>query len=175
MAQSPKLQSSSRFLSGSGTLKLRPSDSMKEQHSDSITDEELVFRAVRDQPLLFPKDDTGKVRISSMAFNDLSRRPSVDRANMCLNGPSETRDRFSLGSGVLSLKVNEIRGIKATHGITGQEYGVDIEAVPLAENHAHAEIFGRPPFDSDKVFDRIKQSLTRISTIVIAPDHLSKG
>ena len=146
---------------------------MTEHNPNTISDEEIVYRAVRDQLLLFLSDDTEQVRISSMAFIDVNRRLSVDRARLCLNGPNETRDRFSPGSGVLSLKAGGIRGIKATHGVTGQEYTVDDEPVPLPENEAHSEIFGRPPFDTDKVFDRKKQSLTRISTIVIAPDHFA--
>lgn len=111
------------------------------------------------------------LRISSMAFNDVARRPSVDRAALCPGGPQETRDRFSPGSGVLSLLAGEVRTLTATHGETGATYGVDVEPVPLLENPSHAEIFGRPPFDTDKVFERIKQALTRISTLTLSPGN----
>src|SRR5207249_780012 len=124
-----------------------------------VGDDEILFRAVSNDPRFLPRDDNGLQRISSMAFNDVRRRPSVDRAILCAGGPNDTRNRFSPGSGVLLLRAGEVRGLTASHGTTGQVYGVDVEPVPLQENPSHAEIFGRPPFDTDRVFDRIKQAL----------------
>lgn len=135
-----------------------------------VADDEVLYRAVLNDSRFFPRDSQGARRISSMAFNDAGRRPSVDRALLCPGGPAETRNRFQAGSGVLSLVAREIRLLTATHGTTGQVYGVDVEPVPLPENLAHAEIFGRPPFDTDKIFDRIKQALARITTVTIPPE-----
>ena len=135
-----------------------------------VDESEVLYRAVKNDPRMFPTDGEGNRRISSMAFNDARRRPSVDRAILCPEGPAETRDRFSAGSGVLSLVAKDIRLLTATHGGTGNVYGVDVEPVPLPENVSHAEIFGRPPFDTDKVFDRIKQSLARMASIVLEPE-----
>jgi hypothetical protein len=137
-----------------------------------VADTETLYRAVRNDPRFIAMDSDGKPRISSIAFNDPGRRPSVDRAALCPDGPQETRDRFSPGSGVLSLLVGEVRTLTATHGGTGGAYGVDVEAVPLLKNPSHAEIFGRPPFDTDKVFERIKQALTRIATLALPPDSV---
>ncbi len=134
-----------------------------------VADEETLYRAVRNDPRFFAVDSNGLPRISSMAFNDPGRRPSVDRAALCPDGPEETRDRFSPGSGVLALVAHNVRTLSATHGATGTTYNVDIEPVPLSDNPAHAEIFGHPPFDTDKVFERIKQALPRIATVAIAP------
>ena len=134
-----------------------------------VVDDEILYRAVLNDERFFPQDGQGGRRISSMAFNDAGRRPSVDRAILCPRGPAETRDRFRPGSGVLSLIAGDLRQFTATHGTTGQVYGVDVEPVPLPENPAHAEIFGRPPFDTDKIFDRIKQALARIATVTIPP------
>jgi hypothetical protein len=103
-----------------------------------------------------------------MAFNDPARRPSVDRAALCPGGPAETRNRFSPGSGVLTLNAGEIRSLIVAHGGTGAIFSVDVEPVPLPANASHAEIFGRPPFDTDRVFERIKQALTRIAKIALA-------
>ena len=50
--------------------------------------------------------------------------------------------------------------------------GVDVEPVPLPGNRAHAEIFGCPPFDTDRLFDRIKQALARIASVALPPDCL---
>jgi hypothetical protein len=135
-----------------------------------VADTESLYRAVRNDPRFIAMDAEGNPRISSMAFNDPGRRPSVDRAALCPGGPADTRDRFSLGSGVLSLVAGEVRSLTASHGGTGATYGVDVEAVPLPNNPSHAEIFGRPPFDTDKVFERIKQALTRIATLTLPPD-----
>ena len=132
-----------------------------------VDESEVLYRAVKNDPRMFPTDGEGNRRISSMAFNDAGRRPSVDRASLCPKGPSETRDRFSAGSGVLSLVAKDVRALTATHGATGNVYGVDVEPVPLPENVSHAEIFGRLPFDTEKVFDRIKQSLARIAGVIL--------
>ena len=136
---------------------------------NSVADDEILYRAVRNDPLLFPDDGMNGRRISSMAFNDPARRPSVDRASLCHGGPAETRDRFEAGTGVLSLVASDVRSITATHGATGQTYCVDAEPVPLPDNPAHAEIFGRPPFDTDRIFDRIKQALARLSSVILEP------
>lgn len=68
-----------------------------------IGDEEILYRAVANEARYFPVDAEGNTRISSTAFNDAGRRPSVDRAALCPGGPEETRARFRAGSGVLSL------------------------------------------------------------------------
>ena len=136
-----------------------------------VADTETLYRAVRNDPRFIAIDSDGNARISSMAFNDPSRRPSVDRAALCPGGPQETRDRFRPGSGILSLLAGDVRTLTATHGGKGTIYGVDVEPVPLWDNPSHAEIFGRPPFDTDKVFERIKQALTRIATLTLPPDN----
>ena len=135
-----------------------------------VANDEILYRAVMNEARFFPSDGHGGYRISSIAFNDIERRPSVDRAALCPNGASNTQNRFRSGSGVLSLVAAEIRQIAATHGSTGQVYFVDVEPVPLPNNPAHAEIFGRPPFDTDKIFDRIKQALSRLAAVSIAPE-----
>lgn len=140
-------------------------------HADPVADSEALYRAVLDDPRFFPPDGQGGQRISSMAFNDARRRPSVDRAILCPGRPADTRARFRPGSDVLSLIAADVRAITAVHGATGLVYAVDVEPVPLPDNAAHAEIFGRPPFDTDRIFDHIKQALARIATVIIPPDH----
>ncbi len=135
----------------------------------TVRDDEVLYRAIRNDPRFITLDKDGTLRISSMAFNDPGRRPSVDRAVLCLGGPAETRDRFSPNSGVLALIASDVRSQVATHGGTGITYGVDVEPVPLPDNPSHAEIFGRPLFDTDRIFERIKQALTRIATVELPP------
>lgn len=137
--------------------------------SQSVDDHELLYRAIRSDANLLTYDDDGSLRISSNAFNDALRRPSVDRASLCIDGPTECQMRFAPGSGVLSLLTADVREISATHGVTGMIYCADVEAVPLPTNATHAEIFGKPPFDTDKVFVRIKHSLARIARLELGP------
>ena len=142
--------------------------------SDEVLGDEVLYRAVANDPDRYlPLDAQGNRRVSSTVFNDAGRRPSVDRAALCPGGPQETRARFSPGSGVLSVVAGDVRALTATHGGTGRVYGVDVEPVPLAANPAHAEIFGQPPFDTDKVFERIKQALARLATVALPPDALA--
>lgn len=93
----------------------------------------------------------------------------MDRASLCYDGPAECQMRFAPGSGILSLLTEDVRAISATHGVTGIVYCADVEAVPLPHNDTHAEIFGKPPFDTDKVFVRIKHSLARIAQLELKP------
>src|SRR2546422_4178243 len=52
-----------------------------------VADDEVLYRAVLNDPPFFPIDANGMRRVSSMAFNDPARRPSVDRAAFCPGGP----------------------------------------------------------------------------------------
>lgn len=139
------------------------------ENPQSVADDELLYRAIRPDANLLTYDDDGSLRISTNAFNDASRRPSVDRACLCSDGPKECQMRFAPGSGVLSLLTADVRAISATHGVTGIVYCADVEAVPIPNNTTHAEIYGKPPFDTDKVFVRIKHSLARIAQLELGP------
>ena len=139
-----------------------------------VADGEDLYRAVLNEERFFPGDGLGGRRVRSTAFNDTGRRPSVDRAILCPGGPTETRNRFRPGSGVLSLSAGQIRQLVAMHGATNQVYSVDVESVPLPDNPAHAEINGRPPFDTDRIFDRIKQALAWIASVIVAPDLIQE-
>ncbi len=125
-----------------------------------IADDELLYRAVRAQ---YVARDGGALRLRSQAFFDRRLRPSVDRALPRNNDPSETR--FNTTDSVVSITAESVRTIRATRndakGNLIQEYVADVEPVPLPDNLAHAEIFGRPPFDNEKVFRRICEALTR--------------
>ena len=139
------------------------------ENPQSVADDELLYRAIRPDANLLTYYDDGSLRISSNAFNDALRRPSVDRASLCIEGPAECQMRFASGSGVLSLLTSDVREISATHGVTGIVYCADVEAVPIPNNATHAEIHGKPPFDTDKVFVRIKHSLARIARLELGP------
>ena len=97
----------------------------------SVADDEVLYRAIRSDANLLTYDDNGNLRISSNAFNDALRRPSVDRACLCTDGPTECQMRFAPGSGVLSLLTADVREISATHGVTGIVYCADVEQYPF--------------------------------------------
>ena len=99
--------------------------------SQYVDNHELLYRAIRPDANLLTYNEDGTLRISSNAFNDALRRPSVDRASLCIDGPAECQMRFAPGSGVLSLLTEDVRAISATHGVTGIVYCADVEAVPL--------------------------------------------
>jgi hypothetical protein len=128
----------------------------------AVGDDELLYRAVRAGFVRRMGD--GELRISSQAFADRMMRPSVDRAPLRNFDPSLTR--FNPSDGVVSVTARDVRSINATrndaNGNPVQEYVADVEPVPLPDNPAHAEIFGRPGFDNDKVFRRVCEALTRV-------------
>ena len=99
--------------------------------SQYVDNHELLYRAIRPDANLLTYNEDGTLRISSNAFNDALRRPSVDRASLCIGGPAECQMRFAPGSGILSLFTEDVRAISATHGVTGIVYCADVEAVPL--------------------------------------------
>lgn len=51
-----------------------------------VANDEILYRAVMNEARFFPSDGQGGHRISTIAFNDIGRRPSVDRAALCPNG-----------------------------------------------------------------------------------------
>jgi hypothetical protein len=113
-------------------------------------------------------------RLSAQAFADRNRRPSVDRAHLC--GNNSAYSRKNAGEGVVSLAARTVRTLTASKydkdgKIIVQEYFADVEPVPLGDNPAHAEIFGRPAFDNDKVFRRICESLARNTAWEIVPEE----
>ena len=70
--------------------------------------------------------------------------------------------------GVTAYDVRQIHDTRSDNkGVIIQTYVADVEPVPLPENPAHAEIFGHPEFDNDKVFRRICLSLVCASRIEI--------
>jgi hypothetical protein len=136
-----------------------------------VEDQELLYRAVPDNPD-FIRNDGGKVRISSTAFNDPKMEPSVDRANLCEYKPKYTRRG---DGGVLSLIAKDIRDIPpTTHGKTGKDFTADIKPDPLPGNSAHALIFVHPDECTPGVFDRIKKALSRIARIELYPVSLQE-
>lgn len=139
--------------------------------TDRVDDSEILYRAVSDRPQYLERAEDGTIRFNSTAFADRARRPSVNRALLTNFNPQTTqRDASDCVVSVIAYDVRQIYEMRSDNkGDIIQTYVADVEPVPLPENPSHAEIFGRPEFDNDKVFRRICLSLVRASRIEIVP------
>ncbi len=138
--------------------------------ADKVEDEEVLYRSV--SVGCFVMSD-GVLRLTSTAFNDPTRRPSVDRAKLCGANPASTRKRLT--DGVVSLAALSVREIAnvVQNDKHGQPvlpyYQVDVIPDPvkdhaeLPDNPAHGLIVACPDIDNDRVFKRLKESLARIA------------
>lgn len=136
-----------------------------------VADDERLYRRVRADwaPL---KD--GARRISSQAFNDTGRKPSVDRASL-RTSPDETK--IDATDGVASLEARQVRGIDSVIVNPNappddrRPYRVDVHPRPIppfgdagdVPNPAHAQIESDPAIDSGSRFNKLKDALTRIA------------
>ena len=141
---------------------------------DLVGDAETLYRTVRDVPQNFPISADGTRRVSSQVYTDRLMRPSVDRAMQRGNDP--TASQFASSDGVLQIATAAIRAISENrndaNGRIVAVYVADVEAVPLPENPAHAEIYGVPPFDNKSVFRRVCERLVQDSAWAIVPESL---
>jgi hypothetical protein len=64
-------------------------DGVAEGASDHVYDDETLYRSV--VPSLWKQKSDGEFYLSSQAFADRNRRPSVDRARLCGHDPSYTQ------------------------------------------------------------------------------------
>jgi hypothetical protein len=140
-----------------------------------IVDEETLFRGIPDDERYFPIGEDGIRRISHMAFNDRERRPSIDIASLCGDSPEYTAKMR--GPNVLSLHAGTVRQISATREVPLEQgsavvlYHADVCHEPTEENIAHGVIFGKPPFDTGSLFERVKRALAREARWAIEPSQ----
>ena len=129
-------------------------------NSDRVADNELLYRSIRLIENNFRKESDGTVRLSSQAFTDRSKEPSVYRHNLCESPPYGNPPRLGETDAVAGLIAATIRrNSPLLH--QGDEYQIDIRPEP--EDHlAHAVVFARPEFPNDKPFRRLRELLTKI-------------
>ena len=141
--------------------------------TDIVADDEALYRAVANLREHFPRDAQGVRRLSAAVFSDRKMRPSVDRAY--LRGYQPERSKFSLSDGVLQVYAHQVRAISVLQNdekgrpMPYRAFVADVEPVPVPENEAHAEIYGKPPFDNKSVFRRVCEVLTRNSEWAVEP------
>ena len=139
--------------------------------ADKVEDDEVLYRSVPSSGCFTIAD--GVLRLTSSAFNDPAKNPSVDRAKLCGANPAHTKKKPT--DGVVSLTAISVRQIADVvqndkHGDPILEHEIDVipDAVKnhpdLPDNLAHALIVSHPSFANDKVFKRLKESLARIAS-----------
>ena len=137
--------------------------------SERVEDTEVLYRRVIFDPVCFEVVGD-KIVVTSTAFNDRHKQPSVDRAKLCNAEPAYTQGADKR-AGVVSLITEEVRSISLqSGGETPQTYIVDVVADPvgpdhphLVENPAHAEIRADPSISSKGVFQRLRRSLALLA------------
>ena len=139
--------------------------------ADKVEDDEGLYRSVPKE--CFSIAD-GPLRLSSTAFNDPSKKPSVDRAKLCGSDPAYTKKKPT--DGVVSLTALSVRQIADVvqndkNGNLELAHSVDVIADPvkdnpvLPDNLAHALIVANPAFQSTGVFKKLKECLARIASL----------
>ncbi len=141
-------------------------------NNDFVRDDEVLYRSVRGKlNEEYSYDDTGKLRFSSQAFRDISKKPSVDRAELKGFNPSLTK--LSHTDGIVSLITRDIRAIGTVETKT-QDADAVIHAVnvvydPTPENPAHSQITVKPEFFGSKnkqknAFKLLRRALAKLAT-----------
>lgn len=131
---------------------------------DYVDDDEVLYRSVK--PVLWKQKDNGEFYLSSQAFADRNRRPSVDRAKLCGHDPSHAQ--FHPSDYVCSLVAKDVRAIATVvkndkQGVPQVRYDIDIEPVPLPDDDAHAEIYAVPEISGGRLFERLLERLAYIA------------
>ncbi|MDE0087190.1 MAG: hypothetical protein OXU23_15830 [Candidatus Poribacteria bacterium] len=116
--------------------------------NDFVRDDEVLYRSVRGKYGEEYSFDNGKLEISSEAFRDRERKPSVDRAE--LKGCNPSLSKRSSTDGIVSLITADVRSIGTVktkiQNADAIVHAVDVIYDPTPENPAHSKIVVSPEF-----------------------------
>ena len=117
-------------------------------------------------PISGNRKNSGEFYLSSQAFADRNRRPSVDRARLCGHDPSHAQFRTS--DYVCSLVAEGVRAIDNVvkydkKGVPQVHHNIDVEPVPLPDDAAHAEIYAVPEISGRRLFERLLERLAYLA------------
>ena len=142
-----------------------------------VEDDERLFRRVVYLDSRGYSVVNGAARVSSQAFSDRRRRPSVDRECLAQGGPQWTQE--GADNGVLVLGASVVRATKAEKkdhkGRLVREHSVDVvhepvlNSPPLRDNPAHSVIEAAPEIDSEKTFRRLIERLALLAQWEVLP------
>ncbi len=131
---------------------------------DRVDEDEALYRSVR--PILWKQKGDGQFYLSSQAFADRNKRPSVDRAKLC--GQDSSYTQFCSSDYICSLVAEDVRFIATVvkhdkKGVPQVRHNIDVEPVPLSENVAHAEIYALPAISGGRLFERLLERLAYLA------------
>jgi len=137
-----------------------------------IPDSERLYRRVLSGRGQVMRDSGGRLRISSMAFEDRGRKPSVDRESLCAGGAEWTRQ--DPANGVLAFHTGEVRAIdtvvqRDARGREVAQHHIEVEPAPLDENPAHCQIVPSPEYQGEGAFRKLREALALLAVVQIAP------
>ena len=117
--------------------------------NEVVQDDEVLYRSVRGElNNEYSYNDTNKLVISSQAFRDRNKKPSVDRAKLRAFNPSLSK--LSDTDGIISLMTGEVRAIGKVNtknqNVDVIVYAVDVVYDPTPGNPAHSQIIVNPEF-----------------------------
>ena len=115
--------------------------------NDFIQDDEVLYRSVRGKyGEEYSYDNMGKLKISSEAFRDRERKPSVDRAALREFNPALSK--LSETDGIVSFITADVRTIGTVktkiQNADTIVHAVDVIYDPTPENPAHSKIVVNP-------------------------------
>ena len=121
--------------------------------NDFVRDDEVLYRSVRGKyGEEYSYDPIGKLKISSEAFRDREKEPSVDRAGLKEFNPSLSKRNDT--DGVVSLVTADVRAIGTVktkiQNADTTVHAVDVIYEPTPENPAHSKIVVNPEFFGSK-------------------------
>jgi hypothetical protein len=135
-----------------------------------VEDQETLLRSVPASGEYYSHDPSGNLQLSSTAFNDRNRQPSMDRQVLL---QSVDAAKKSATDGLIKLEANEIRAIQL-HQVDNRGkpkaelHAIDVIYSPvlpgnaqgLAPNPAHSHLETNPPISASR-FNRLKELLAR--------------
>ena len=121
--------------------------------NDFVRDDEVLYRSVRGKyGEEYAYDSTGQLKISSEAFRDREREPSVDRAVLKEFNPALSKRNDT--DGVVSLITADVRAIGTVktkiQNADTTVHAVEVIYDPTPENPAHSKIVVIPEFFGSK-------------------------
>lgn len=139
--------------------------------NEYISNEEWLYRSVRNDETEHYYSDDGQLIIKPDAFRDRYKEPSVDRAKLRSFDPFLSK--LSETDGVVSLNAFCIRSIGEVRtkkdDVDVIKHSVDIIYEPVHENLAHSKITVEPNFfgsesKQKKGFKLLRIALARLAT-----------
>lgn len=129
----------------------------------AVSDEEELYRRIRNLQGYYVVENGKCSHISSQAFSDRGQRISVNRADLCDKNPSRVQNEDD--DAVVSILTEIVRVIELSGEGENKKtflYKIDVEPKPLQDNPAHAEIFATPDYATKSTFRRLCEKLSRL-------------